>query len=336
MKWLWIGLLVVLLAIATGAYVWNSGAPAIPPGTCPALLSAAPFDANAVGYADLTSLRSSELSSRMAAFEKTPQGAAYRDFVEKTNFHIDRDLDRILFTASADSQGGALILEGRFDQARIAAFAANIGSMRHYDSRDVYQFRTGNIASTASMTILGPNRLAFGMGPGADTQILMMADAAKGSEPELHDDLCARAERVAGAPFFVVGDVPKSATSEIASALAREDPDSAHILRALRGWDVAYWLDGDSVRIAVEGEFEGRYDALQARFGLGKLMDTLQRQEQTLKAGPLASDPAAPVLDALLKNLGVSVDGRYLRVETSLKKSDLEKLAAARTTVATN
>jgi hypothetical protein len=329
MKWLWIGLGFVAISLATAGYVLNSGAPAAPTGACPALVSAAPYDANLVAYVDFASLRSAALSEQFDSLEKMPQAAAYRDFVEKTNFHIDRDLDHILLTASADSQGVALVLEGRFDHPQIAAFAANAGSIRHYGEGDVYQFRAGNTSTGTSMIFLGPNRLAFAMGPGADTEILMLADAVKGSEASLHEALCGRAERVAGAPFFIVGDVPKSAASQIMPVLTRQNPEAAEIVQALRGWDVAYWIDGDSVRLALEGEFESRYDALEARVDFQKLREAIEKGEPSLKAGPMAANPAAPVLDTIVKNLAISVDGRYVRMESVVKKSDLEALAAA-------
>lgn len=329
MKWLWIGLGVVAISLATAGYVLNSGAPAVPTGACPALVSAAPYDANLIAYVDFAGLRSTALSQQFDSVQKMPQAAAYRDFVEKTNFHIDRDLDHIILTASADSQGADLVLEGRFDQPRIAAFAANAGTKRHYDEGDVYEFHSGNISTSASMSFLGPNRLAFAMGPGADTQILMLADSAKGAEASLHEDLCARAERVAGAPFFMVGDIPKIAASQITPMLARENPDAAQVLQSLRGWDIAYWIDGDSVRLAFEGQFDSRYDALQGRFGFQKLRDSIEKEEPNLKGGMMAANPAAPIFDSFVKNLALSVDGRFVRIESVVKKSDLETLATA-------
>jgi hypothetical protein len=328
-KWIWVGLGVVLLALGTAGYVLNSGAPAAPAGVCPTLLAAAPFDANIVAYADFAALHSADLSKQFSAFENSPQAAPYRDFVEKTNFHLERDLDHVLLTASTESQGAALVLEGRFDQPRISAYAATFATMRHYEAGDLYQFHAANAAQSTSMMFLGSNRLAFGAGRDSDTQILMLADAAKGAEPALHEDLCSRAQRVAGAPFFMLGGVPKAAATQITPVVSRENPSAAEILRTIHGWDIAYWMEGDNVRMAVEGEFESRYDALQARFAFEKLRDTIEKQEVNLKTGQVAAGPAAPVFDALVKDLAISLDGRYVRMGTALKKSDLQALAAA-------
>ncbi|HUJ30891.1 MAG TPA: hypothetical protein VLY23_06390 [Candidatus Acidoferrum sp.] len=329
-KWIGVGLGVVLLAVAAAGYVLNSGAPAAPAGVCPALLSAAPLDANVVGYVDLASIRSPELARQMGALEQSPQAAAYRDFVEKTNFHLDRDLDHLLFAGSTESQGVALVLEGRFDQPRISAFASNYASMRHYDAGDLYRFQSASPSQNASMMFLGSSRLVFAAGRDADTQILMLADAAKGGGgAELHEDLCSQAQRLAGAPFFVLGDVPKTAVAQMTPVVSRQNPAAAEILQSLRGWDMAYWMEGDNVRMAVEGEFDGRYDALQARFAFEKFRDTIDKAETTWKAGQGAANPGAPVLDAMVKNLAISIDGRYVRMGTMLKKSDIEKIVAA-------
>ncbi|HKN59844.1 MAG TPA: hypothetical protein VJW93_01615 [Candidatus Acidoferrales bacterium] len=331
-KWLWIGAGVVLLSIGTAGYVLNSGAPAPPQGVCPALLSAAPFDANIVAYADLTSMRSADLTKQFKTFEQTPQAAAYRDFVANTNFHIDRDLDHILLAASTEGQNGALVLEGRFDQPRVSTYVASLGgTMKHYDAGDLYEFQVKSAPATTSMMFLGPSRLAFALGRDAHTEMLMLADAAKEADPNLHADICARVERVAGAPFFLLGDVPKAAVAQITPVVARENPSAADILQSLRGWDMAYWMDGDSVRMAVEGQFENSYDALKSRLAFENVRESIQKAAGQSKTGPGAASPAAPIVDAMVKNLAISIDGRYVRMGTALKKSDLQALATSAT-----
>lgn len=331
-KWVGIGIAVVLLAVGTAGYVLNSGAPAPPKGVCPALVSAAPYDANILAYMDLSPLRSAQFSKGFQMFEQSPEAAPYRDFVEKTDFHIDRDLDHLLFAASTESQSGALILEGHFDQARIATYVADFSTMKHYEAGDLYDFKpkANNIAvETASMMFLGPNKLAFATGADPHTEMLMLADSVKQPDPSLHADMCARAERLAGASFFMLGDVPKSAAARLTPVVARENPSAADILQELRGWDMAYWADGDMVRIAVEGQFDNPYDALRARFGFEQLRESIQKGEVALKKGPAAANPAGPLFDSLVKNIAITLDGRYVRMGTSLKQKDLEAFAAA-------
>jgi hypothetical protein len=327
-KWILAFVGVVVLAAGTAAYVAMNGTPPVPTGACPALISSAPYDANVVMYADLSSLRSTDISRQLEAIESAPQAAPFRDFVEKTNFHFERDLDHILLTASANSNAGALVLEGRFDQPKIAVYAAQFGKMNHYEAGDMFDFHNPGMQGTISMMFLNPSRLAFAGGPGSETQILVLADASKGSEPSLTDDLCARVQRVAGAPFFVVGDIPKVVAPMLTNLAARNNTSAVKVLQSLRGWDAAYWMDGDSFRIAIEAEFDSRYDALQARINLDKLRDSIRNYEATSKAAPKATGSGAQVADAFTKNLAFSLDGRYVRLGTSVKKADLEKMVA--------
>lgn len=330
-KWVGIGIAVVLLAVGTAGYVLNSGAPAPPKGVCPALVSAAPYDANILAYMDLAPLRSGEFSKGFKTFEQSPQAALYRDFVEKTNFHVDRDLDHVLIAGSTESQSGALILEGRFDQARIATYVSAFSTTKHYEAGDLYDFKPGtNIAAqSTSMMFLGPNKLAFAIGADPHTEMLMLADSVKQPDPSLHADVCARAERLAGASFFMLGDVPKSAATQLAPVVARANPSAADILQDLRGWDMAYWPDGDTVRLAIEGRFDNPYDALRARFGFEKLLESIQKQEVAMKSKSAAANPAGPIFDALVKNIAITLDGSYVRMGSSLKASDLQAFAAA-------
>lgn len=330
-KWVGIGIGIVLLAIGTAGYVLNSGAPAPPKGVCPALISAAPYDANIVAYADLTPLRSADFSKQLSALEQAPQAAFYRDFVAKTNFHIDRDLDHILLAASTESASGALIIEGRFDQPRIVSYVADFSTMKHYDSGDLYEFRsgTGATAQSSSMMFLGSTRLAFAAGRDPHTEMLMLADSVKQPDPNLHADMCARAERLAGASFFMIGDVPKATVAQMTPVVARQNPAAADILQNLRGWDIAYWMDGNTVRMAIEGQFDNPYDAVRARFGFENIRESIAKQEVALKSATVAPNPAAPVFDMLVKNIAITVDGSYVRMGSSLKKSDLQALAAS-------
>jgi len=328
-KWIISGIVLVGLALGTAAYVVTTGTPAVPSGVCPALLSVAPYNANVILYADFTTLRSAEFSRNFDAFQKSPQAGPFRDFLEKTNFHPDRDLDHVLLTATADSNAGALVLEGRFDSARIIDFVAPLTTMKHYESGDIYDFHNGSMQGSISMMFLGPNRVAIAAGMGAETQLLMLADAAKGSDPGLTADLCARAQRVSGAPFFALGDIPKVASAQLTTLVARENPSAADVMRTLQGWDAAYWMDGDTVRMALEAQFDSRYDALQAYTNLGKVRDSIQKSETSAKSGPLAVGPTGPVLDALSKNLAFSLDGHYIRMGTAAKKSDLQNFVTA-------
>ena len=322
------GLAVVALGAGVGGYTMMSGAPAIPKGGCPALVSVAPFDANFLAFGDIATIRNSAFKQEMNSINTFPEGQMppeYKDFVENTNFHVEKDLDRLMIAGSIESAVGALVLEGRFDQAKITSYVSKAGKMTHYESGDVYLFPTGMPTGTAALMFLGPSRVAITFGKSAETQALILADAAKGAEPSLHEEMCARAERVSGAPFFMVGDIPKTGMFAAAAASAPADTGARDILQNMTAWDVAFWNEGDNLRIALEGEYGDRIEALKARLAFEKLRETIQKAQATAKAGP-GNAAASAALDSLSKNFGISLDGRFVRVSTSLSRSDIEAL----------
>jgi hypothetical protein len=325
-KFIWIGVGVLVLGATVGGYVLNSGAPPIPKGGCPAAVSLAPYDSDIVAYADFAALRSSVTQQQMDALTRSPGATALNQFVAATNFHLERDLDHIMVAASVESSTGGLVLDGRFDQAKLAEFFTKSGaSMRHFESGDVYLFPSPSPAGSFAVAFLGPNRLAITGGKAPETQMLVLEDAAHNPDPAIHEDICLRTSRISGAPVFFVGGVPKSA-STLAALAAPRDSGLADILQGLQGWDMGFWADGDSVRFALEGEYDGRLDALKARFAFQKVLDAAHKEMATTKSSN-ASERAA--VDAFAKNFAITLDGRYVRLGTSLNRSDMLKLASA-------
>jgi hypothetical protein len=325
-KFIWIGVGVLVLGAAVGGYVLNSGAPPIPKGGCPAAVSLAPYDSDIVAYADFASLRSSVTQQQMDALTRSPGAAALNQFVAATNFHVERDLDHIMLAASVESSSGGLVLDGRFDQAKLVEFFTKSGaSKHHFESGDVYLFSSPNPASSFAVAFLGPTRLAITGGKAPETQMLVLADAAHNPDPAIHEDLCMRTSRISGAPVFLVGGVPKSAAT-LSALAAPKDSGLADILQGLQGWDMGFWADGDTVRFALEGEYDGRLDAIKARFAFQKVLDAAHKEMATTKTSN-ASERAA--MDAFAKNFVISVDGLYVRLGTSMNRADMQKLASA-------
>ena len=329
---------VVALAAGVGGYAITAGAPAAPKGGCPALVSVAPYAADFVAYGDLATVRNSsfarQLSSGSSASSHSPLPQDYQEFVRATDFHIERDLDHVMLEGSIESAAGGLILEGRFDQEKISSYVAKVGTKTHYDSGDVYLFPTHTATGTVALMFLNPNRIAITMGKSAETQALILADAARGSGSSSHEELCERAERVSGAPFFMVGDIPKSAMVAMAGLTAGNNGGAADLIQPLQAWDFATWTDHDNLRIEFEGEYASRLDALKARIAFEKVRSTIQKAEAEAKSATPPNSLVGPAVDSLVKNFGVALDGRYLRFSTSLSQSDLESLQRAATAMA--
>lgn len=330
-KFIWMGVGVLLAGAGVCAYVLNAGAPPIPKGGCPAAVSFAPYNSDIVAYADFAALRSALTRQQTDALTRSPGAAALNQFVSATDFHIERDLDHIMFVASSASNTGGLVLDGRFDQTKFVEFFTKSGaSMHHFETGDVYVFSPSPVSSFA-VAFLGPNRLAVTGGKDPETQMLVLADAVRHPDPAIHVDLCTRTARVSGAPFFLLGQVPNTPSIRAAVA-ASKDSGLADILPGLQGWDMAFWSDGDTVRFALEGEYDGRLDALKARFALQKAIDSAR--EQMANAGLTWNASQRVVLDTLWKKFAITVDGPYVRLGTSVNRSDMLTLASAATTTA--
>jgi hypothetical protein len=334
------GVVVVALAAGVGGYALTAGAPAAPKGGCPALISVAPYAANFVAYGDMAILRNSSLARQLSSGANTGTSSnaslpkEYLDFINATDFHVERDLDHVMLEGSVESAAGGLIVEGRFDQQKISLYISKFGSKTHYDSGDVYLFPTHTATGTVALMFLGPNRLAITMGRSAETQALILADAARRSDPSTHEELCERAERVSGAPFFMVGDVPKTGALAMAALSAGNSGGAADLIQDLDGWDFATWTDGDNLRMEFEGEYANRIDALKARIAFEKVRSTIQKAQTDAKSATPPNSPVGPAVDSLVKNFGIALDGRYLRISTSLSQSDLETLQRAATAMA--
>jgi len=336
------GVAAVALAVGVGGYALTAGAPAAPKGGCPALVSVAPYAANFVAYGDLSTLRNSSFAHRLSPGSSAGSGYSansplpqeYQEFIRATDFHFERDLDHVMLEGSIESAAGGLILEGRFDQEKISSYVAKLGTKTHYDSGDVYLFPTHAATGTVALMFLDPKRLAITMGKSAETQALILADAARRANPSSHEELCERAERVSGAPFFMVGDIPKSGILAMAALAARDHDGAADLIQSLDGWDFATWADHDNLRIEFEGEYASRLDALKARIAFEKVRREIQKAGAEAKSVAAANSAVGPAVDSLVKNFGVALDGRYLRFSTSLSQSDLESLQRAATSMA--
>ena len=119
----------------------------------------------------------------------------------------------------------------------------------------------------------------------------------------------------------------------MAALSAGNNGGAADLIQSLQGWDFATWTDHDNLRIEFEGEYASRLDALKARIAFEKVRSSIQKAQAEAKSAA-ANSPVGPALDSLVKNFGVALDGRYLRMSTSLSQSDLESLQRAATAMA--
>ena len=162
---------------------------------------------------------------------------------------------------------------------------------------------------------------------GAETDSTL-ADASKGSDPGLHDDLCARVQRVSGAPFFAVGDVPKVAATQLTALAARENPSAAEVLQSLRGWDwptgwmvtLSGWPSKDSSTAATK---PCRHASASTIYATRSGNPRQRRRQYPWRLAP------ARLSWTRSQKTSRSLDGHYVRLGTAAKKSDLESMVVA-------
>jgi hypothetical protein len=332
-KWILIGAAVLGVVLLAGAgYYLFHGAPPIPKGSSPDLMGLAPADANAIVFVDFTAVRSSDVGKQLDKLVNTPGPAAkeFQEFVNGTNFHFEKDLDHILIAGSAESSSpGVFIIEGKFDQPKIEQYAAKYGMVSHNQAGDVYIFSPGAGSSAVAMMFVAPNRIAFATGAGGETEVLVMASNMRDKNFVTREDYRERAARVGGAPIFAVGDVPKVSVKALAMAslMGTGGGDAAKFAESIGGWDFAVWMDGETLRFAVEAECNSRIDALRARMALAKMQSEMASAQQKSKSG--GSRTPMPDMSALTKSFDVTLDGRYVRMSAALSKNDLMKMGSS-------
>ncbi|MGB0036262.1 MAG: hypothetical protein WBP79_12375 [Candidatus Acidiferrales bacterium] len=327
---LWIGVgVIVVLASAGAGYALFHGAPPIPKGSSPELIMLAPPDANLLAFIDLTAVRKAPVWSQIASASKADAGKPYQDFVDSTNFHIDTDLDHVLITASSESPDAALIvLDGRFDQSKISQFVATKGITSHHQTGDVYSFSMAPGSPMTAMMFVAPSRLAFGVGKGAETNVLVLAANIRDKSFQPREDVVERVKHVGGSPFFAVGDMPKTNALAVATLSGFGGDGVANAIQSMSGWDFAMWMDGTTLRMALEGECASIMDAIKVRVGLEKLRSKIKAlPTEPSRSKSDASSKAA--MDAMARGFDITLDGSYIRMSLSFTEDDMKIIQAA-------
>jgi hypothetical protein len=120
--------LVVAVGLCTGLVAYYSGSL---PGrtTARAEFAYLPADSDALAYADVADILSSQFSQQIRLM--LPTGEDKARFEAETGIDIERDIDSVVvaMTGSAPAEGRAVVIvRGRFDAARIEALATGHGA----------------------------------------------------------------------------------------------------------------------------------------------------------------------------------------------------------------
>lgn len=330
--------IIILLVIIAAVYAFHSRSKTalVGPAAAPGLLDLLPADAPILGYADLVSLRSSSLGPALASLgDPRYLDPDYAKFIRETGFDYTKDLDRVAVaawpsTATAAKGGGQkqtdvqilAVAEGRFDRAKIAAYAQQSGTVKQNGARQIYEMPSGKAGPNILLTFLADGRIAISQGMPLDS---VLTGQDHGSP---NPAMTKRTERVAGATFFVVARANDLATAsqvpELQTGPMRKSIDSIQMLT------LAGKPDANKLTIAVEGQCDSLPHALQ-------LMATLEGVRilgRVALAGAAKNhqiDQAdAATLDKLLAMAAISRSENYVRIRVELSSEFLQGAAESK------
>jgi hypothetical protein len=340
------------LLLVAAAYYLYLRAPEKYSGPVPELVALAPREAEGILYADLAAWRSSALLEQLRRLlPAAEEDSQYRSFVNETGFDYARDLDRAmvaLIPASPANLRGwpayhrLAIVEGRFAQDRITAYALKNGLRESHNGQEILVI---NDTATPDMPQqpAGQTRLAFlsrtrigianagGNDPdhAARARALILDTVRSLSGNDSLSPLAERTKLIAGAPFFIVLN---SAAIEQFSRMrnrAGAAPARAAELLSMSQWlTIAARPEEEHIRVSVLAEYKSAWQATQLGLLLDGLLVLARSAVQNAQARNHLSPQELEQLEAILAT--VQVERRSNVVELRLEVSaDAIALAAS-------
>jgi hypothetical protein len=326
--------ILALAAVGVGYYFLrgHSSPPIVAPGGPPPdLLSLLPPGAPVIAFGDVAALRASEFAADLTSFGPPPdQEEDYRAFVRETGFDYSRDLDKFAIDAwpdVAEAQPNApprvaliVLAEGRFDRAKISAYARRMGSVTRHGDADVFEIPSSVPGQKFSLAFLSDNRIALAQETSIDP---VLAATTSG---RLDAATRERVAPVSGATVFAVAK-----TDNLPKLLANAQFQSGQLnrlLKSIRGISLAGHPDGHKLTIAVEADCDSLSNALQ----LAATLDALRWIGRAALADPKNRAQMTPQdaanLDTLLRVATVSRENHILRIRLELTPDMLRTVSA--------
>ena len=217
------------------------------------LLALLPSDASAVIFLDLDELRRAPFMAKLYEWAPKPESDAdYAQFLKDTGFDYERDLHRIAFATRKRGQDSVIfaIADGKFDRARISAYASRFGSVAKNSGHEIYSVPSSETGKKISFVFLKKDRIA--VTGDADLSPLLNARNRKEDAAEWH----MRFERLAGSPVFAVIRQDAGAGSALAAQApgGLRSPQLSTLLDQLQWITLAGKPDNEILRVVAEGE----------------------------------------------------------------------------------
>jgi len=217
------------------------------------LLALLPSDASAVIFLDLEELRRAPFMAKLYEWAPKPESDAdYAQFLKDTGFDYERDLHRIAFATRKKGQDSVIfaIADGKFDRARISAYASRFGSVAKNGGHEIYSVPSSETGKKISFVFLKNDRIAVTGDP--DLSALLNPRNRKEDAAEWR----MRFERLAGSPVFAVIRQDAGAGSALAAQApgGLRSPQLSTLLDQLQWITLAGKPDNEILRVVAEGE----------------------------------------------------------------------------------
>jgi hypothetical protein len=290
----------------------------------PEFLSALPPGAPTLVYLDLAAVRASAFYQHRP--DKGPiavPNREYADFIRATGFDFEKDLDRAVVASwpvvsAAEQQKSVAIAEGRFDRAKIRAYAALKGKLDQQQGRDVFLFPSAQ-GLWSSVTFLDDHRIAIVAGPSIAPLFVGKADYS-GADPARE-----RAAHLDGAAAFMITEVPPIPDKPGAS----QNPAASQLMslaRSVRWVTMAARPEGDNLRISLEGECDSNSSAVQLKSTLEVLRMFGRAGLESPKTTQSMNPASVAQLQTLLSSIEVTQSAERVRILLELTP-DIFKLS---------
>lgn len=314
--------MLVVLAGAITLYVHRMRRPfgETPGGTAPNLLAELPSDAPAIAYADVAALRKlpdSPLSALLGLTTNGPQADKdYANFVRQTGFDYTRDLDQaaIAFwpsgldpaTNAAGGNPALAIAEGRFDQAKIEAYAVHAGGRSERHGAQNICVVPGR--PTVAFAFLSATRIAIASGKNAAE--MLNGPLTGRTDPAVQT----RVQFIAGAPIFGVArasGLPASIYATFANS-----PQLEHLVRSVQELSLAGKPENDVIHVTLDAQCDSMKNALEISTLLDgfRLVGSMALSDPKTRGQLGMSREQAAFLADVVKQAQVSHQERRIRI----------------------
>lgn len=221
-------------------------------------------------YIDVKALRAAPFFTKLAAMAPdTKTDAEYSAFVAATGFHYETDLDQIavVTTASTPSNSAQVIVQGRFDEQKIAAYAQTHGKVRSKSGHSMYEFPMDNPPRAMSVEFLSPNRLRVTSLPadGGATPDAAASSADATSTPIAMRD---HISRLSDSAFFAVFHVDNLKGMNSTSVGPISSPQVSAVLRSIQWVTLTGNPEAGNLRLSIEAECDDGAKAQQLSSGI--------------------------------------------------------------------